>query len=247
MSQGPHDEIRLAEGEAGAGRTGEMMKSRKVTSRILRSLLALTAVLCALSLLGSEAQASNMAYKLNKQIFAFTGQGQGRNFVSFPDRGPHSGPGGLTNICSALNLSPNGTITQFNPVGGTVNTFQCGQLETFTFQDQVGAIVEDTVATSGIIVGSDIPGNSFSFADLGSPPIGYNKFPVEYHTTAVTPEDVCTQCALSATATITRFDAQNGFVLTHQCTQLPIWNLVLGEAVLILEDNGPKACVPPHF
>jgi hypothetical protein len=247
MSQGPHDEIRLAEGEAGAGRTGEMMKSRKVTSRILRSLLALTAVLCALSLLGSEAQASNMAYKLNKQIFAFTGQGQGRNFVSFPDRGPHSGPGGLTNTCAALNLSPNGTITQFNPVGGTVNTFQCGQLETFAFADQIGAIIQDTAATSGIIVGSDIPGNSFSFADLGSPPIGYNKFPVEYHTTAVTPEDVCTQCALSATATITRFDAQNGFVLTHQCTQLPIWNLVLGEAVLILEDNGPKACVPPHF
>jgi len=226
------------------------MISRKVTSRILRSLLALTAVLCALSLLGQNAQevfASNMAYKLNKQIFALTGGGQGRNLVSFPDRGPHSGPGGLSNICSALNLTGNGTITQFNPVAGTVNTFQCGQLETFTFADQRGAVIQDTLATSGIIVGSDIPGNSFNFADLGSPPIGYNQFPVEYHTTAVTPEDICTQCALSATATITRFDAQNGFVLSHQCAQLPLWNLVLGEAVLILEDNGPKTCVPPHF
>ncbi len=246
MLQGPHDEIRLAEGEAGAGRT-EMTISRKVTSRILRSLLSLTAVLCAVSLLGPEAIASNMAYKLNKQIHPLVGGGKGRNFVAFPDRGPHSGPGGLTNSCAALNLSPNGTITQFNPVAGTVNTFQCGQLETFVFADQIGAIIEDTVATSGIIVGSDIPGNSFSFADLASPPKGYNKFPVEYHTTAVTPEDICTQCALSATATITRFDAQNGFVLTHQCTQLALWNLVLGEAVLILEDNGPKTCVRPHF
>jgi len=247
MSQGPYDEIRLAEGEAGAGRTREMMKSRKVTSRILRSLLALSAVLCALSLLGREAMASNMAYKLNKQIFAITGDGKGRNIVSFPDRGPHSGPGGLTSTCAALNLSSNGTLTQFNPVSGTVNTFVCGQLETFSFADQSGAIIQDTVSTSGIIVGSDIPGNSFFFADLGSPPKGYTFFPVEYHTTAVTPEDICTQCALSATATITRFDAQNGFVLTHQCTQLPLWNLVLGEAVLILEDNGPKTCVPPHF
>jgi len=225
-----------------------MMTREKASSRIVGRPFVLAALSCAL-VLGAwqDATASNMAYKLNKQIFPLAGGGKGRNFVSFPDRGPHSGPGGLTNSCAALNLSANGTITQFDAQVGIVNTFQCGQLETFTFMDQVGAIIEDTVATSGIIVGSDIPGNSFTFRDLGSPPIGYNKYPVEYHATAVTPEDVCTQCALSATATITRFDAQNGFVLTHQCTQLPLWNLVLGEAVLILEDNGPKTCVPPHF
>lgn len=224
-----------------------MLRLMNTANRTLLSSLVLGGLLCGLGWLGTgEAQASNMAYKLNKQIFPL-GVGKGRNFVSFPDRGPHSGPGGLTNICTALNLSSNATIKQFDAVAGTVNTFQCGELETFTFMDGVGAIIEDLNATSGIIVGSDIPGNSFFFADLGLPPIGYNKFPVEYHTTAVTPEDLCIQCGLSPTATITRYDAQNGFVQTHQCTQLPLWNLVLGEAVLILEDNGPKTCVPPHF
>lgn len=223
------------------------MTTRSQSSRTARSLLVFAAALCVAGLMAGEALASNMAFKLNKQIFAVGTGGKGRNFVSFPDRGPHSGPGGLTNICNALNLGASGTITQFDPVLGTVNTYGCGQLETFTFRDETGAIIQTTSATSGIIVGSDIPGNTFDFADLGSPPKGYNKFPVEYHTTAVTPEDVCTQCALSSAATITRFDAQAGFVLTHQCTQLPLWNLVLGEAVLILEPNGPKTCTPPHF
>lgn len=197
---------------------------------------------------GAEVEASNMAFKLNKQIWGLATGGIGRNYTSFPDTGPHSGPGGLTNICTALNLQTGvGEITQLDPAVGTVNTFQCGQLETFTFQDGQGAVITDTLTTGGIIVGADSPGNSFTFEDLGNPPIGFNIFPVEYHTTAVTPEDLCNQCLLSATATVTRFDAQNGLVLTHQCTQLPLWNLELGEAVLILEDNGPKTCTPPHF
>lgn len=217
--------------------------------KIVRALFVLSLVAGIASLFGGEqALASNMAFKLNKVIHPSAPGNKGRNYTAFPDRGPHSGPGGFTNICAALNLS-NGTgeITQLNAAVGTVNTYQCGQLETFTFLDGVGAIVTDVVPTGGIIVGADTPGNSFTFTDLGSPPIGYNIFPVEYHTTAVTPEDLCNQCGLSNTATITRFDALNGLVLTHQCTHLPLWNLELGEAVLILENNGPKVCTPPHF
>lgn len=217
--------------------------------KIVRGLIVLSLVAGVVALFSwAPAEASNMAFKLNKQIYQLGTGGKGRNYVSFPDRGPHSGPGGLTNICNALNLGAGtGTLTQLDPFAGTVNTYQCGQLETFTFLDGQGVVIQDTAGSSGIIVGADTPGNSFDFADLGSSPIGYNVFPVEYHTTAVTPEDLCNQCGLSATATITRFDAQNGFILTHQCTQIPLWNLVLGEAVLILEDNGPKTCTPQHF
>jgi hypothetical protein len=222
---------------------------RRSRGTIVRTLVILTAAALALTLgTWEKAEASNMAFKLNKVIHPLGSGGQGKNYTSFPDRGPHQGPGGLTNICNALNLATGiGEITQLDPAFGLVNTYQCGQLETFSFQDGQGAIITDIQATSGIIVGADTPGNSFNFEDLGSPPTGYNIFPVEYHTTAVTPEDLCNQCGLSATATITRFDALNGLVLTHQCTQLPLWNLELGEAVLILEDNGPKSCTPPHF
>jgi hypothetical protein len=226
--------------------------------RVGRSLLLLAAVAFAMGFAAWEvAQASNMAFKLNKIIHPLASGGKGRNFVAFPDRGPHSGPGGYTNICAALNLDPNaGEVTQFDAVGGSVNTYRCGQLETFTFLDGVGAIITDPVGAGGIIVGSDIPGNSFDFIDLGMPPIGYNIFPVEYHTTAVTPEDLCDQCGLSSTATLTRFDALDGSVLTHRCTQLPIWDLVLGEALLVLDEQVdpntiggpiPLTCTPSHF
>lgn len=217
--------------------------------KVVRALFVLSLLAGVAALFGGqEAQASNMAFKLNKVIHPIAAGGKGRNYVAFPDRGPHSGPGGFINICNSLNLGTGtGTITQLNAAAGTVNTFQCGQIETFTFLDGTGVIISDVAPAGGIIVGADTPGNSFNFTDLGSPPIGYNIFPVEYHTTALNPEDLCNQCALSATATITRFDAQNGIVLTHQCTQIPLWNLELGEAVLILEDNGPKSCSPPHF
>jgi hypothetical protein len=215
----------------------------------VRTLFALSLV-AGLVLAGGlkTAEASNMAFKLNKQIFELASGGKGKNYISFPDRGPHQGPGGLTNICAALNLTDGtGEIKQVDAQAGTVNSFICGQLETWTFQDGVGVVVTSPTPTSGIIVGADTPGNSFELYDLGTPPIGYNNFPVEYHTTAVTPEDICNQCGLSTSAQVLRFDAQNGQILTHNCTQLPLWNLVLGEAVLILEDNGPKTCTPPHF
>jgi hypothetical protein len=224
-------------------------KHRKAAVGFARALLVLGLVSCSLTFFTwEEAQASNMAFKLNKVIHQISGGGKGRNYVSFPDRGPHQGAGGLTNICTALNLGTGtGTITQLDPALGTVNSFLCGQIETFSFMDGAGAIITDGAPAGGIIVGADTPGNQFSFVDLGSPPIGYNLYPVEYHTTAVTPEDICTQCGFSSTASITRFDALNGLVLSHQCTQIPLWNLELGEAVLILEPNGPKTCTPPHF
>lgn len=218
--------------------------------RVVRSLLVLTLAAGVVLTFGSweKAEASNMAFKLHKVIHPLAFGGKGKNYTSFPDRGPHQGAGGLTAICNALNLGTDtGEITQLDPATGTVNTFVCGQLETWTFQDGYGVIIIDTTATSGIIVGADTPGNSFQFEDLGQSPLGYNVFPVEYHTTAVTPEDICNQCGLSDTATVTRFDALGGTIETHQCTQLPLWTLVLGEAVLILEDNGPKTCTPPHF
>lgn len=218
-------------------------------NRFVRVLFVLGLAVSTLALFAwAPAQASNMAFKLNKPIHPLAAGGKGRNYVAFPDRGPHQGAGGLTNICTSLQLNTGtGTITQLNSAQGTVNTFQCGQLETFSFMNGVGAIITDTTAAGGIIVGADTPGNQFSFTDLGSPPIGYNIFPVEYHTTAVTPEDLCGQCALSGTASVTRYDALNGLVQSHVCGQLPLWNLELGEAVLILEPNGPKTCTPPHF
>jgi hypothetical protein len=210
--------------------------------------LAAAAAILALGLAGTDAGAgTNMAFRHRKAIHPLGTGAKGKNYTSLPDRSPYEGNNGLNRLCDHLNLSSNGTIIQIDAQAGLVKTFVCGQLQTFALQPQVGIIVTDTAGTDGMIVGSDFEGQSFTFFDLGSPPLGRNIFPVEYHGTAVTPEDLCVQCGLSSTATITRFDALAGNVQTHVCGGLPLFNLVQGESVLILEDNGPKVCTPGHY
>lgn len=214
----------------------------------LRPLFALAAVaLVAVFAAATTAEASNMAFKLNKQIWALGSGGvKGKNLVSLPARNPYQGAGGLGRLCTALGLSTSGQLLQFDGTGGIL-VFTCGQVETFALLDGRGVMVSDNADHTGILVGSDVPGKVITIFDLGSGSVGRNLFPVDYHTTAVTPEHLCTQCGLSGTASVSRFDAQNGQVLTHTCGQVALWNLVLGEAVMILEDNGPKACSPSHF
>jgi len=210
--------------------------------------LAATAAFLALCLGSVDAMAgTNMAFRHRKAIHALGSGAKGRNYTSLPDRSPYLGADGLNRLCSHLNLSATAAILQIDAEVGLVNTFVCGQLQTFNLQEKVGVIILDPVATSGMIVGSDDEGESFTFHDLGSPPVGQNVFPVEYHGTAVTPEDLCIQCGLSSTASVIRFDALAGNVQTHVCGSLALINLVQGEAVLILEPNGPKVCTPGHY
>jgi len=212
-----------------------------------RAWVVAAGVLMAAVAFSGPASASNMAFKMNKQIFALGTGVQGKNLVSLPDVNPYQGAGGLTALCNALNLSTNGQLIQFDANLGNINTYNCGQVETFSLDPSTGVLITDTTAAGGVIVGADTPGNSFNLYVLGQTPHGLNVFPVEYHTTAVTPEDVCQQCGLSNTATVTHFDAQNGNVLAHTCGQIPVWNLVLGAAVLIQEPAGNVTCTPSHF
>jgi len=203
-------------------------------------------VLAAIAFSG-PASASNMAFKMNKVISALGSGVQGKNLVSLPDVNPYQGAGGLNALCTSLNLSANGQLVQFDANLGNINTHNCGQVETFSLDPGAGLMITDTAAAGGVIVGADTPGNSFDIFILGQTPRGLNLFPVEYHTTAVTPEDVCQQCGLSGTATVTRFDAQSGNVFAHTCGQVPVWNLVLGESLLVQEPAGTVSCTPAHF
>lgn len=193
------------------------------------------------------ATASNMAFKLNKQIFPLGSGAQGKNMVSLPDVNPYQASGGLTALCTALGLQTGlASLVQWDGAG-TIYTYTCGQVETWTLLPGKGLMITDTAAGGGILVGSDIPGNSFTIEQLGATPIGFNLFPVEYHTTAVTPQDVCDQCGLSGTADIVRYDADLGNYETHTCGQVPVFNLPLGEALLIREPAGQVICTPSHF
>jgi hypothetical protein len=207
--------------------------------------LAACLLLVAFSLV-EAASASNMAFKFNARVWSQGTGAKGRNLFSFPDNNPYNGPGGLTALCTALNLGPSGQITQWTGSGG-IFVYTCGQVQTFNMLEGKGAMITHGTDATGILVGSDNPAAEYTIHDLGASPVGTNVATVKYHSTCTTPECLCVDCGLSATATITRFDAQGGQVFAHTCGQVPLWTLQLGEAVLILEDNGPRTCRPSHF
>jgi hypothetical protein len=222
--------------------------TQKTKPNVTRRRSFVTAV-CALAVAGSmvaTASASNMAFKFNARVWAQGTGSKGRNLVSFPDFNPYRGPGGLGALCTALNLGPTGQITQFDGSGG-IFAYTCGQTQTFNLLAGKGAMITHSSDTNGILVGSDDPSATYTVNRLGSSPVGTELFNVKWHTTCTTPECLCVDCGFSGTATITRFDAQAGQVFTHTCGQVPLWTLQLGEAVLVLEPNGPKTCNPSHF
>jgi hypothetical protein len=194
----------------------------------------------------ATAEASNMAFKFNARVWAQGSGAKGRNLFSFPDNNPYKGGGGLQNLCTALNMGSTGQITQFDGVG-SVFVYTCGQVQTFNLLVGKGAMITHVSDTTGILVGSDDPAAEYVIHDLGAAPIGTNVTLVKWHTTCTTPECLCTDYGLSGTATISRFDAQLGQVFAHTCGQVPLWTLQLGDALLILEDNGPKTARPSHF
>jgi hypothetical protein len=194
----------------------------------------------------TPATASNEAFYLPKRIYGLDVQPRGWNLVALPARNPYQGPLGLTNLCRDLHLDPEAMIIQFDGQG-RILAHVCSMAPSFQLLDGRGVLIESPRLRDGSIVGSDNLTKTIPIFDLGTAPRGTNLFPVDFHTTFVTPEDLCSACGLSPTASVARIDALSGMVLTHRCGQIPSWNLVRGEAVLVLEDQGPKSCQPAHF
>jgi hypothetical protein len=190
------------------------------------------------------ATASNEGFYLAKRTYPLGARPKGWNLVALPARNPYQAPGGLAALCRDLNLDSKGEIIQIDGQGA-VNTHTCGSgPPQWSLIPGVGVIVQDTTLRDGAIVGTDVPNKTLTILNMGPPPKGTNIFPVDYNSIDVTPEDLCQDCGLSSTATVTRFDAATGMVLSHQCGQVSSWNLVKGEAVLIVEDQGTRICRP---
>lgn len=175
--------------------------------------------------------------------------GSGRqNFVALPYVNMFQGAGGPERLCEMLRLSSSATITQYDAETGDSFTHECGTTPTFELLDLCGVdIVEPEVGVkTGFLIGAEGDDPNVPIYKLGPGNKGKNLFPVLYHTTYVTPEDICEKCGLSDDASVTRIDSFAGTVHTHRCTQLPLWELVLGEAVSISEPESDRSCVQEH-
>lgn len=209
--------------------------------------LAIAALLGILFAVAAPAEASNMAFKINKGVCQQGTAPLGQNLVGLPYNSPYLGSGGPERVCQACGLTNAAQVTMWDGQGN-ISAHLCGTVPQFELIPGRGMMIQEPGGNKNcILVGSDQPGKTVTFHDLGTSPVGTNVVSVDYHTMAVTPEDFCVDCGLSNTAIINRFDACNGQILSHQCGQVAQWNLVLGEAILVLEDQGPRTCTPSHF
>lgn len=198
------------------------------------------------AVLGDLAVASNMGFKMNKQIV------KGTNLVALPFRTPTQT---AQQLCAVFGKNTSATaLAQFT--GAALQSYTCDQLTAgFPLLNKgVGVrIVEATTAATGILVGSHIPGQSVTIPDAGTFPVGTLIYAYPYHTTNATARDVCQNGALTTVAPaplLTRYGPAGGVDATYTCDQVAAagFPLRLGEGVQISgETNGPKVFVPSHF
>jgi len=205
------------------------------------------------------AQASNMGFKMNMIIQPLgTPAPKGQNFIALPYKNPYVT---AVDVCTALGLSAaTGKVTQIKagPAPAATLSFNCGDLpgSAFTLLPRVGLVVNNSTAAGGIVVGSHAsnpPGN-VTLYPLGGFPLGQNRFPVPYHTTDITANDLCIDLGLpTASGKIVRTNASTGAQPSFNCSDLPgsAFNLVLGESVIVTFSGASPITVaaghPAHF
>jgi len=199
--------------------------------------------------------ASNMGFKLNKTLAASGVFPKGTNLVALPFKNNYVV---AEDVCIALGLTAaTGRIQQIDAgaASNNVKTHFCGGAGAFTLLQKVGLRITNPTAISGaILVGSHGGGNTNNVSFAGSTgvtfPKGTNDFPVPYHTTAATAEDLCTQFGLTVgTGRIQRIDAAaaSNNVKTHFCGNAGPFALVLGESVAITNPTAVGPIAPGHF
>lgn len=217
---------------------------RKHRFHVVVGAAALAMVLVAV--LGDLAVASNMGFKMNKQLV------KGTNLVALPFRTPTQT---AQQLCAVFGKTTSATaLTQFTGTG--LSSYTCDQTTAgFALLNKgVGVrIVEATAAATGILVGSHIPGQSVTIPDAGAFPNGTIIYAYPYHTTNVSARDICQNGSLTTVAPaplITRYGPAGVVDATYTCDQTTAagFALRLGEGVQISgENNGPKVFVPSHF
>ncbi|MGH9868227.1 MAG: hypothetical protein ACREAA_08705 [Candidatus Polarisedimenticolia bacterium] len=230
---------------------------RKHRFHVVVGAAALAMVLVAV--VGDLAVASNMGFKMNKQLV------RGTNYVALPFRGPLQHSRALCEAFGVLSGSLNAIsvgVTQFNGVGPLAHTCNLATDGPALLLKGNGVRIIDARAqfpapgptSTGILVGAHIPSQAFTVLDDGPGNVGLHIYGYPYHTTNAFARDICLNGAFTATVVadspaLTFYGATGGVSGTHTCNLLTNGPaLRLGEAVKILnETNGPKTFVPSHF
>jgi len=212
---------------------------------------------------GTLVMASNMGFKVNKQIYngylssAFPKR---VNWISIPYSSPYTNMKALCNAIGATTSAVN--IYQLNASTGVASQMACN-LNLATALDALrGVRVTNTSAgapTNGILVGASdetktLPTLYGSFL-LSASPKKENWISIPYHTTWMKAEDVCVTLGIGAGAgSVIRINgdpASGTNTITHPCgnTTVSNFSIVIGEAVDVRKTTAGDIVgkYVPHF
>ena len=215
---------------------------------------------------GTLVMASNMGFKINKQIynkFQATGpQGSPKNlnWISLPYSSPYNN---MKTLCTAMGTTSGGVIIyQLNPSTGVGSSYACGGAIAPVIDPLKGVRITNTgtgAPTNAVLVGAsdeakNLPTILGGFV-LGQSPKKENWISVPYHTTWVKAEDVCvTLGILAGQGSVIRINgdpASGTNTITHPCgnTTVSNFSIVIGEAVDIRKTAAGDVVgkLPPHF
>lgn len=185
----------------------------------------------------AQPSCGSVASLMNKAITVDGPGAAGDNLISIPAVSPinqASGPNnGFIQICRRFGLlGTTSLVIQFDANLGNISTFQCDQAAAPPWTSGQAALVRPSVSGNGRIPGVECSQSYTSYVD-GAGALGDNLFPVPLTATASDPEQLCNQLNLPAGSQVNRFDAAAGNIAAHNCGSVAVFNLTLGEAVLI--------------
>ncbi len=185
----------------------------------------------------------SVASLMNHPIYVEGLGAKGDNIVSIPGVSPlHDSPSdplnnGFMQLCKRCGIDGTGSlIMQFDPALGNIVAHACNAAAAPPWQQGQAVLIRPTADSTCIIPGVECS-QPYDVYVNGPGALGDNLFPVPltiWGPAAPNPQDVCDQLNLQAPSDqVIRFDAGPGNIATHDCGSTPVWNLVLGEGVLI--------------
>jgi hypothetical protein len=224
---------------------------------------------CAVTILltsGGLVLASNMGFKINKQIYPswlLSGVPKRDNWISIPYNSPYAD---AKKLCTAFGTTAAGfTIFQLNPATGTqLVNYPCSLSTVVALDAARGIRIRNTstvvpIITNGVLVGSSNEATSLptilgGFLVAGAPKKD-NWISVPYHTTWIKAEDVCVSLGMGGgTGNIIRNNPDpvaTPNAISHPCGNTTINNfaLVIGEALNVRKTTAGDIVgkLPPHF
>jgi len=213
---------------------------------------------------GTLVMASNMGFKINKQLYngyVASKAPKSVNWVSVPYSSPYNN---MKALCNAMGTTSSVvTVYQLNASTGIGTSMTCNLSLTNTLDAARGVRITNTSATlpptNAVLVGSSdeakaLPTIYGGFV-LAQSPKKENWISIPYHTTWIKAEDVCVSLGiLAGQGTVIRINADPASstnTISHPCggTLVSNFSIVIGEAVDIRKTlvGDVVGKLPPHF